>query len=98
MIQIDIPMPESCRDCPFEMYYMNCGETRCRATGMILADGYKAIPFEDRHPDCPLMEVVKCKDCKYYTSVTAHCEVRGKGLYLIRGKDDWCSRGKRREE
>lgn len=66
MIQIDIPMPESCRDCPFEMYYMNCGETRCRATGMILADGYKAIPFENRHPDCPLVEVVKCEDCEYY--------------------------------
>lgn len=45
-----------------------------------------------------LAEVVRCKDCKYYTSVTAHCEIRGKGLYLIRGMNDFCSRAERREQ
>lgn len=50
-------MPADCRDCPFEMYYMNCGETRCRATGKILADFYKPIPFEGRAEECPLVEM-----------------------------------------
>lgn len=50
-------MPDDCRNCPFETYYMNCGETRCRATGKILADFYKPIPFEGRAEECPLIEV-----------------------------------------
>lgn len=50
-------MPVDCRDCPFEMYYMNCGETKCRATGKILADFYKPIPFEGRAEECPLVDV-----------------------------------------
>ena len=50
-------MPVDCRDCPFEMYYMNCGETKCRATGKILADFYKPIPFDGRAEECPLVEV-----------------------------------------
>ena len=50
-------MPVDCRDCPFEMYYMNSGETKCRATGKILADFYKPIPFEGRAEECPLVEV-----------------------------------------
>lgn len=49
-------------------------------------------------PTIDAVEVVRCKDCKYYTSVTAHCETRGKGLYLIRGKEDYCSRAERRND
>ena len=50
-------MPEDCRDCPLEMYYMNCGETRCRAENKILAEDFKAIPFDGRPDWCPLVEV-----------------------------------------
>jgi len=50
-------MPEECRDCPLEMYYMNCGDTRCRATNKLLADDYRAIPFSGRPDWCPLVEV-----------------------------------------
>lgn len=46
----DMTMPEDCRECPFEMYYMNCGETSCRANDRILATDYKTIPFDGR-PD-----------------------------------------------
>ena len=41
-------------------------------------------------------EIIRCSECKYYTTVTAQCEIRGKGLYLIRGLDDFCSRAERR--
>lgn len=50
-------MPTDCRDCPLEMYYMNVGETRCRATRQILAADYKTIPFEGRADNCPLIEI-----------------------------------------
>jgi hypothetical protein len=53
----DMEMPEGCRDCPMEMYYMNCGQTRCRANDRILATDYKTIPFDDRPEWCPLEEV-----------------------------------------
>ena len=52
-------MPEDCRDCPMQMYYMNNGETRCRAKNITLAYKYKAIPFDGRPEWCPLEE---CED------------------------------------
>ena len=50
-------MPKECRDCPLEMYYMNSGDTRCRAKNKILAEDFKAIPFDGRPDWCPLVEV-----------------------------------------
>ena len=50
-------MPCECRECPMEMFYINCGETRCRATNKLLAEDYKATPFDDRPEWCPLVEV-----------------------------------------
>ncbi len=43
-------------------------------------------------------EIIRCGECKYYTPVMAHCEIRGKGLYLIRGMEDFCSRAERRSD
>ena len=51
-------MPEDCRDCPLEMYYMNSGETRCRARNKILAENFTTIPFDGRPDFCPLVEVL----------------------------------------
>lgn len=58
MIQI-IPMPKDCRECPFEMFYTNCGETRCRASNITLASEYKPIPYDCRPNFCPLVEVME---------------------------------------
>lgn len=43
-------------------------------------------------------EIIRCKECKYYTTLNAKCEIRGKGLYLIRGMNDFCSRAERRND
>lgn len=43
-------------------------------------------------------EIIRCGECKHYTAVMAHCEIRGKGLYLIRGMEDFCSRAERRTD
>lgn len=53
----NIEMPEDCRDCPLQIYYMANGQTKCRVTGKILADFRKPIPFEGRAEECPLIEV-----------------------------------------
>jgi len=67
-----------------------------RGTG----DGLKLAWIEKAVSDTPSAqpEIIRCKDCKYYTSVTAQCEIRGKGLYLIRGMEDFCSRAERRAD
>ena len=50
------------------------------------------------YPSADVVEVVRCRNCKHYTSVTAQCDIRGKGLTLIRGEEDFCSRAERRAE
>ena len=73
----------------------------------IKAVGYYSLHSGDKllFADKPLKElpsvqpeIIRCKDCKYYTLVTARCEVRGKGLHLIRNMEDFCSRAERRED
>ena len=56
-IVVNIQMPRDCRECPFEMYYMNCGQTWCRATNKILAENYKTISFDERPDWCPILEL-----------------------------------------
>ena len=50
-------MPPDCRVCPFEMYYMNTGKTRCGAAMRTLAENFKTIPFVGRADFCPLIEL-----------------------------------------
>ena len=51
-------MPPDCRVCPFEMYYMNTGKTRCGAAMRTLAENFKTIPFVGRADFCPLIELL----------------------------------------
>ena len=69
MILIDLPMPEACDVCPFN--YDFCW---CKAFG----DDYEkwekyrddwnenVCDRETRPEYCPLKEVARCKDCKYF--------------------------------
>ena len=50
-------MPKECRECPLELYYVDCGETRCRVGNKILAKNFKVIQFDGRPDWCPLVEV-----------------------------------------
>ena len=59
MIAINIEMPKRCWDCPIshvdEIDYYICGEI-----------GKNVYLYANEiHPDCPLVEIVTCKDCKY---------------------------------
>lgn len=52
-----LEMPTGCAECPFEMYYFNTGETRCRATNKTLETSYCPTSYEKRDLDCPLVPV-----------------------------------------
>lgn len=48
-------MPENCRECPFENYHSDIGQTVCMASLRVLATGFKTISFDGRHCSCPLI-------------------------------------------
>lgn len=50
-------LPKECRDCPMDIFYINCGDTRCKLTNKLLAKDYNVIPFSGRPDWCPLVEV-----------------------------------------
>ena len=60
----------------------------------------KIIQNEDITPTVDALEVVRCKDCKWYEkgkSYTPYCN-NVKNLFEEMEPDDYCSYGKRREE
>lgn len=60
----DMEMPKECYVCPLlDDEYGVCkiiGETKVDMT-------------EERSKNCPLVEIVTCKDCKYYRNSLEHC-------------------------
>lgn len=51
----------------------------------------------DEMPTIDAVQVVRCKDCKHYTEPNIeYCELYG--AMILWNKDDFCSRGERREE
>jgi len=104
MIQINVQMPNSCKDCLF-FDSENCG---CIASdyddsGIMVANAYRTNRRDIR---CPLNEIVSCKDCrmskieKVYKNVPKSKEtVRYCELIMRYVDDDWfCADGRRREE
>ena len=48
--------PKSCNECRYKMWTMN--ETFCNLLDKMLGD-------EDIRPDCPLIDIVTCGECKW---------------------------------
>lgn len=56
MIQIDMQIPNSCRECCFVKYSIyNFEEISCVIRDMVL--DFKRLDFEGRHEGCPLIDV-----------------------------------------
>lgn len=87
-------MPKYCIYCPL---FDGENEAECKANA-------KANPKEgycfERRSDCPLVEIVKCKDCKYHFThkcngiVTEICDI---GNSCGDADHDFCSYGERKE-
>lgn len=75
MIQIDMPMPKNCIDCPACNEYLMCA-IPCNGRGWGEND---VKDFSQSRPEwCPLKDqpqIVRCKDCKHY--MTIHCTCDG---------------------
>lgn len=60
----------------------------------------RAFDVVDAMPTADVVEVVRCKDCKYYEihkpTITLNCEREGKLVPMM--PDDFCSYGERRTE
>ena len=84
--------PKFCDGCDLVKYWVN-GSFYC------MADGEELNLEVDRRNDCPLIEIVQCKDCKY--SITPYENlVDADGLcdnmQVVMDKTDFCSYGERR--
>lgn len=83
-------MPTKCSICPFNAYYENLGEYICEYVGKIID---KDERWEKKLDDCPLVEIVTCKDCKYYRNGLEHCT-----QWVMSTNDDfYCANGKIKE-
>ena len=102
MIQIDMPMPTNCLDCPACNEYLTCA---------IPVNGRKwgendVREFGQGRPEwCPMKEqeaVVRCKDCKYSNNRPRN-RIYREGMVLCErtdhGRDEnwFCADGKRRD-
>lgn len=89
-------MPKNCMECPlFDGEYGDCniiGETKADAT-------------EERAKNCPLVEIVTCKDCKYYKrielnscdEVITFCEKHSDKNCRYTSPNFYCADAERRE-
>jgi len=57
MIAIDMPMPRTCDLCP-----CNDDTYRCGATGTIFCEADDFNEYEERLPDCPLIDLTQYED------------------------------------
>jgi hypothetical protein len=85
MIQIDMPMPMDCEECPLNDEYAECA-----LLGEFVAKC-------GRLPDCPLREMTRCGKCRHYQGNhdvpgCAPCDFWGIGEVMW---DDYCKRGER---
>ena len=79
----DMEMPSCCNECPM---YQSEDSDYCDITGAwIKGEEMK------RHNDCPLVEIVTCKDCKY--RVEASCMKKNCFVY----DSFYCKEGERKE-
>lgn len=55
--------------------------------------------IEDHLVKSDIVKVVRCKDCKFYKQLDGTCPYLGEDGYYkeLPGKDDFCSRGERKE-
>ena len=88
---VDRQMPTACDECPCMYDYIQCTALKDNAKQSLSAvDDYTI-----RQPWCPLKEVVKCKDCRFYRG-NGWCNRSGIHLEV---NDDWfCADGRRKGE
>ena len=97
MLGIDMEMPKSCILCPF---IDNDGWYSCDVNPMART----VIENDQRAKDCPLVEIVTCKDCKHWEKLLSPQTPTNKEYHfcpmmdMYTPNDFFCRDGERREE
>lgn len=90
MIAVKGEMPKNCEECKF---CINQKTNDYGSFGECLFQKSRVNCLRSsRDDDCPLIEVVTCKDCKHNYEDT--CDIDGLGVC----DDYFCANGKRKEE
>ena len=93
MVAIDMEMPKTCMECPltYPRWDFNIGCKCCKA---IIGHHEEYGEYKTtRHPDCPLVKIVTCKDCKYWNTNDRYCRYIGN----FTDEDFYCAGAGRRE-
>ena len=96
MIQIDLPMPDACNECPLNYDFCWC-EGMTKEEWKVHEDAWNDQVCEGEHrPEyCPLKEqpeIVRCKDCKKHDTYDCHITY----LTTQKSQNDWfCADGER---
>ena len=85
MIAIDIDMPKNCDECLLFGDQGVCLISNCFAD-------YRKVP-----DDCPLIDIVECKDCIHSDYIPTGANCACKQYYGITGLYNFCGEGKRKE-
>lgn len=103
-------MPKSCAECRFketggydEWIYW------CKFTGSRLGNfaNTKTKWHTVRRKNCPMVDIVECKDCKHYhkaeptmgdISNVSYCTIEDDYLIGFPNEDDYCSYGERKDK
>ena len=100
MIQIDMQMPESCDVCPFNYDFCWCTAFGDYDDWKKYSDDWNENVCErtTRPEYCPLKEIVRCKDCKWF-----HQAFENEGRCIKHDNDfhkpDWfCADGRKRDD
>lgn len=89
-------MPTSCKECMLN-------NVDSPWFGLCRTTGNNVIEYKDsRHPNCPLTEIVTCKDCKNYKhhGINGYCSKRvntDSNIDVYREPDYFCALGERKE-
>lgn len=83
----DMEMPKCCVECPYFDDY-------CALTGK-----WESDTEQIRDNDCPLVEIVTCKDCKYNGTMYCKCFMCDGNEYMsYHNPNFFCADGERREQ
>ena len=92
MIQIDKPMPDGCDVCPLMYDYIQCNALPegCKDDDAFNEEGFD---WTKRPEWCPLKEIVRCKDCKWFEMPRYGERGFCKNVELIRRTTFYCADG-----
>ena len=86
-------MPDCCGEC--ELNDSDDDGIYCTVLEVFMR--FDELP-KGRRSDCPLAELIRCKDCKYYRHEIDMCDEPHSTAHDVVHEDDFCSKAKRKEE